>query len=64
MYFIHLIIYQSFDLYVVINYQKWGIESATNPQVVLVIHNNIYLIELISIQDKYFRIFNDWHGKD
>ena len=62
MYFIYLIICRSFDLYVVINYQKGEIESATNPRVVLVIHNNKYLIELMSIQDMYFSMVNDWHG--
>jgi hypothetical protein len=44
--------------------KKGEIESATNPRVVLVINNNIYLIELIYIQVKDFRKFNDWHGKD
>ena len=43
---------------------KGGIESVTNPRVVLVIHNNIYVIELMSIQDENFRMFNDWYGKD
>ena len=46
------------------NYQKGEIESATNPRVVLVIHNNIHLIELISIQDKYSRKLKEWHGMD
>ena len=44
--------------------KKGEIESAFAPLVVLVIHNNIYLIELINIQVKDFRMFNDWHGKD
>jgi len=44
--------------------KKGEIESATNPRVVLVINNNIYVIELISIQVKVFRKFNDWHGMD
>jgi hypothetical protein len=44
--------------------KKGEIESATNPRVVLVINNNIYLIELIYIQVNDFRKFNDWHGKD
>ena len=55
MYFILIIICRSFDLYVVVNYQKGEIECATNPLVVLVIPNKIYLIELILFQDKYFR---------
>jgi len=40
--------------------KKGEIESATNPRVVLLIHNNIWLIELISIEVDYFRKFNDW----
>ena len=44
--------------------KKGEIESATNPWVVLVIHNNIQLIELIAIQVKCFRKFNGWHGMD
>ena len=44
--------------------KKGEIESATNPWVVLVIHNNIQLIELISFQVKYLRKFNDWHDMD
>ena len=44
--------------------KKGEIESATNTRVVLVIHNNIYVLELIYIQVKYFRKFNDWHGMD
>ena len=38
-------------------------ESTFAPFVVLVIRNNIYLIELISIQVKDFKMFIDWHGK-
>ena len=44
--------------------KKGEIEIATNPWVVLVVINNIYLIELISIEDNLFRKFNDWHGMD
>ena len=44
--------------------KKGEIESTFAPLVVLVIHNNIYLIELMSIQVKDFRKFNDWHGMD
>ena len=44
--------------------KKGEIESTFAPLVVLVIHNNIYLIELMSIQVKDFRMFNDWHGMD
>jgi len=44
--------------------KKGVTESANNPRVVLVIHNNIYLIKLMSIQDKYFMMFNDLHGMD
>ena len=42
--------------------KKGEIESTFAPLVVLVIYNNIYLIELINIQVKDFRKFNDWHG--
>ena len=53
MYFILIIICGSFDLHVVIDYQKGEIESATNPRVVLVINNNIYVIELMPIQRSF-----------
>jgi hypothetical protein len=42
----------------------YHVESTFAPLVVLVIPNNIYVIELMSIQVKYFRKFNDWHGME
>ena len=64
MYFIYCIICLSFYLYLGINYQKGETENATNPQVVLVINNNIYVIDLILIANRISEKTNDWHGKD
>ena len=50
-------------MYVVINYQKGGIESTSAPWVVLVINVNISLVGLIPLSS-IFQISStmEWHG--
>ena len=53
---IHIISYIEALIYMLSSITKKGeIESATNPRVVLVINNNIYIIELMPTQ----RIFQE-----